>query len=394
MKISIKILLSIIIISYLQNILQAEKSELSFSPFWDFYSNNRLSTSASGKGYTGIAGRNDISGVVLNPASLEILKHKFQFCFEYVYKSNIQWLDGVVSDVYLKELQPAFLSGLGVNLNKYIQTGILYYTGNSYKLDLGEVRVIDENGNTIGETYCYKRFRINSLSMPIVTKYKNIRFGVNINYLYYCLESILIGEWYGEECSGKASFYKLVPKFGIIISPLKNLSLGATFLPETKATIEEKWSPKIRWIVLEPSIKGDWFTPEDTIFNNTFPLEVGVGLQYKLNKLPLSFYLDYNYYDYSKDELLVDRNDIHFGAEYEFNRYFILRAGFFRQQDYRDENIQWYDDIGDYEQIFVTSGASIRLESFGLNFSIMDSHIGYIGEKKQTYINGGMTYNF
>ncbi|MDD2891016.1 MAG: hypothetical protein PHE49_10325 [bacterium] len=378
----------------LPKVIRAEESELNFSPFWDFYSNNRLSTNAGGKGYTGIAGLNDISGTILNPASLEIGRHGFQVYFEYVYKNNIQWLKEFTTDVYLKQLHPSFLTGFGVHLTKHLQTGILYYTGNNYNLDLGIIKISDDNGNIIGETPFYEKFKINSFSIPVMVNYKNIRIGGNVKLLHYTIESGSTVKYFEEEFKGEVDFYKLLPEFGVIVSPLKNLSLGATFLPETKETIREKWAPNLNGFTLSSSIKAEWFSPQDSIFNNVFPLKIGIGLQYKFDKLPLAFYLDYNYYDDSKDELLIDRNDIHLGFEYEANSYFILRTGLFKQQDCRDKNLTWNNTVGDYDQIFITLGTSIKLKDFALNLSIMDSHITFWGQIKQTYINAGTSYSF
>ena len=81
-----------------------------FLPFWDFYSVNYLSSKAAGRGYTGIAGDNDISGTIFNPASLE-LKDKFQVYGEYVFKSNLSAEPNIYFD--LKELHPVMLAGFG-----------------------------------------------------------------------------------------------------------------------------------------------------------------------------------------------------------------------------------------------------------------------------------------
>ncbi|MCK4308270.1 hypothetical protein KAW50_08605 [candidate division WOR-3 bacterium] len=392
------IILTAILVVVSANLSYAEvESELHFSPFWDFYSDNRFSTIASGKGCTGIAGANDISGAVLNPASLEIDK-RCQFHFEYVYKSKVEWLEEVLDDVYLKQLHPTVLAGLGFHFNDYLQAGILYYTNNNYKLDLGAVTVIDEIGHEIGRSFCYNKFKITSFSLPVVLCCKDIiRFGVNISYSHYSLEEVLVGEWYeGKECVGKANFYKIVPKFGAIIFPLKNLSLGLTFLPETKETIVKEWSSdRNRWLKLKEPIKREWFNPLDENFQpNVLPLKIGIGLQYKLDKIPIHFSLDYNYSNNSKDELLMDRNDIHFGLEYDINNHLTLRTGFFKQQDYRNRTLEWCNKLGDYGQIFITFGTSFKVEYFVLNFSVMDSHLFSTGEIEQTYINTGATCSF
>lgn len=59
-----------------------EFNETLMTPFWEFYSQNNLSTINAGMGLTGIANSNDISGITLNPASLD-LKNKFELKVEY-----------------------------------------------------------------------------------------------------------------------------------------------------------------------------------------------------------------------------------------------------------------------------------------------------------------------
>ena len=96
--------------------------------FWDFYSNNRLSVINAGKGCTGIAGENEISGVLLNPASLNINK-KFQLHAEYVYKTNVTWLPSSEGDnPRLKQFNPAFMISGAYRFNNYLQTGLMFYS--------------------------------------------------------------------------------------------------------------------------------------------------------------------------------------------------------------------------------------------------------------------------
>ena len=60
-----------------------------FQSFWDFYTDNRISTAACGRGYTGIACTDDLSGIFINPASFS-RNGKRQFYFEYIYKNNLK----------------------------------------------------------------------------------------------------------------------------------------------------------------------------------------------------------------------------------------------------------------------------------------------------------------
>ena len=358
-------------LSYSQ-VVQVGNSELLFSSFWDFYSYNRLSTSACGKGYTGIGDTNGIDGVILNPASLSI-GDRYQFYFEYIYKNNVQWLKGLFDNLYLKELHPTFLIGAGFNLNDYLSTGIVYCTNNSYKMDSIESAITDEYGNIIDSVYIFNELKISSFLIPIIFSYKDIiKLGVNLSYSNYTSRDIWI-----EKDTGKVSFNKFIPKFGVIVFPLKNLSIGLTYLPETKETITKKWTNR----------EDEEYQP------NVFPLRFGVGIQYELNAIPISFSLDYNYSNDSKDIILENRKDIHFGLEYDIIKNLALRAGFFSQRDYRSKNINWFDAIGDYDQIFTTLGLSYKITYFTLNLSMMNSNLFSKGKIEQTYINVGVNYN-
>jgi len=105
-----------------------------FESYWDFYADNRISSSVCGMGYTGVASTGDISSTFINPASLS-LENKKQLYFEYVYKGDIEWF----ADIKYKNLNPNFSVGLGLPINDYFQTGITYRTEKSKETDYGEI---------------------------------------------------------------------------------------------------------------------------------------------------------------------------------------------------------------------------------------------------------------
>src|SRR5918912_3580903 len=81
----------------------SSNEDIIISPFWDFYSTNYLSTKSSGKGYTGIASENDISGILLNPASVTF-DTKYQMNVQYTFKTRQPWLTSLgLSDLALKQ---------------------------------------------------------------------------------------------------------------------------------------------------------------------------------------------------------------------------------------------------------------------------------------------------
>ncbi len=356
-----------------------EGSYPDFENFWDFYGDNRISSQACGKGYTGVANTGDISSTFINPASLS-LKNKKQIYFEYVYKDEIEW----IADIKYKNLDPNFSLGFGLPVNDYFQTGIVYRIENSRKTDYGEIQgtVVSDTAEggyiETGTAKLYKDTKFSSFSIPLAFNFINtLSIGIDLSYtnfyskFYSETEDSIMEAVFNDYT---AEFNKIIPKIGFILFPIKNLSMGFTFLPEVKENVSiELTDTTITYA--EP---------------NVFPLEIGIGISYKLDVIPLTLSLDYNFSKNSAEENLGDRNDIHFGLEYDINYNFTIRGGFFTQKDYRSG----WSIIGNYDQIFTTFGISYKISSLTINLSLMDSHLLSTGSVEQTYFNTGISYRF
>lgn len=391
---------------------------LPFQSFCDFYSDNRVSSSACGRGYTGVASTGDISSVFINPASLS-LENKRQNYFEYTYKNNVEWdTNGI-----LKGSNPNFSAGYAFSINEFFQIGITYRTEKSlseegkylltvisrrdirnYYLKSLHLEIYNEdpyytNGignppdlsdtNKIDTIGCYNDMKISSFSIPIAINLKNIvRIGLDINYTTFYSKSEIqtkpksetqtnLGDLRITNCS-PTEFSKIIPKFGFIYSPLENLSFGITYTPKISESIPSYYL--------------------NTYNTNISPTKIGIGINYKFNSFPLSLSLDYIQSHNSIEVNLINRNDIHLGLEYDISNNFKLRAGLFTQRDYRNIKTQEYYQenfgIGSFNQIFTTLGFSYKINSAVLNLSLMDSHLLSGGSVEQTYFNTGMSYGF
>jgi long-subunit fatty acid transport protein len=353
-------------------------------PFWDFYSNNRISGEACGRGYTGIASTGDLSSVLINPASLS-LENKTNYYSEYIFKNSVGWdyYEDIYSpyftgpydslyvnqavdypDVDLQQSHPNFFAGHAFSINDFIQIGATYRVENSY----ATVR-----NSTYYTSNFTSNFKSSSFSVPIAFNYKDLlRVGIDIIYSSFYIESY-----------DHLEFNKIRAKFGVIYSPEENIFLGLTYLPGTKKTTT---------IVYYDHGTDDVFT---TVFEPiVLPLEIGAGICYKLTSIPLSFSIDYNYCNTSEVENFVDRHDIHLGLEYDVTDNLKLRTGAFTQIDYRTSEIQEYAVMSNFTQIFNTFGLSYKISSLKLNLSFMDSHLFSSGSVEQTYFNTGISYGF
>lgn len=263
--------------------------------FWDFYSNNRLSTINAGKGYTGIAGDNDISGLVLNPATLNVNK-RFQVHAEYLYKSSVPWGQNWIPNVNLNEYHPSLMAAFGYKFNDYFQTGLLYYIANSQKRDFGEIIQTNEFGQEIGRYNAYDQISISSITLPLVVNYKNkFKAGINLLYTFYHGNAHYGHDIIsGEVVEGKANFGKFNAQFGAVVSPIKDFAIGATFTPKVKQNVVWEFT----------NGTSDAFTEA-----NVFPMKIGIGAEYRFRRIPLKLGFDYNYTNTSQQQGLNDRND-------------------------------------------------------------------------------------
>ncbi len=361
----------------------SQRNDIMLSSYWDFYSNNYLSSQSSSRGFTGIAGENDLSGTVLNPAALTINK-KWTVYGEYTYKSNMTWLRTLgFPDTDLKQYHPSLSAGAGYKINDYFSAGLMYYNSNSHKFSYNFIRT-NEFGETI-ETYeAYDKASISTISMPLVFKYKSIlKLGISLNYSFFHRVMGPYGN-IGNEIifdDVKANFQKFYPIAGVVITPVKQWSIGFVFKPELRE--------KIVWEFPNG-------TTETNPYENIFPMHLGAGTKVSISKINLNLYADYNYYKTSVEEIMKDRHNFNAGAEYLYDKNLVLRLGFFTMFDNRnfDGSVTWLEPEDKYTQYFITVGSSFTHKNITYSLAFMDSHLLSTGYLSQSLLNAGLSYNF
>ena len=350
------------------------------SSFWDFYGNNYLNTIAAGRGFTGVASENDISGIILNPATIE-LKTKYQVNAQYTFKTKQSWLSS--DNLGLKQQLFSGSVGLGFRINKYFQTGFVYNNPTGWYMGSEVIRT-DEFGNEIGRYDFYINTQNHSFNLPLTYTNKNFKAGLNLNYAYsrYTIPKEGVFKNYppfeyttGNDFTASGSIFKLQAGFVFII--LNNLSLGAK--------IEIGGTSNIKYIY------PDGVTTDSMISKH--PWRISSGIQYLIPKSSWKLLFYYNYSNTSESILLNDRYDINFGIENEINRNLIIRGGFFTLSDYRNKGIEWLEPVSRYNQFFLTFGFSYNEKNMTLNLAVLSSQLSP-GSIKNIYINGGVTFNF
>jgi hypothetical protein len=368
MKNRIAIICILIMSSF--SILSQPHEDAMINPFWDLYSFNYLNTESAGRGFTGIASDNNISGVLLNPASV-ILESKYQINAQYTYKTSNRWLTVFTDDMYIKQQLFSGSLGFGFRINKKFQSGLVYNNPTGMYFDGGKI---------IGDVEYYNDVMFHSFNVPFVYSEKNFRLGININYIHARVTTP--GEVHIPPVSENISATNNHFRVGIgFVNKFKNgLSIGFKSLSGGRSTVSYENPPGV--------------IQEEETSDAVYPWKFGAGLQYDFKAAKFKILFDYNL-TYHNMENLAERHDFHFGIEKELAVNWIVRGGFFTLLDYRKDSpeIHWIDPIGEYSQYFITIGLGYKQKDFQANISALTSEISP-GMIKTTYLNGGLTFNF
>jgi hypothetical protein len=341
-------------------------------PFWDFYAENKLSATNAGKGNTGVASENDLSGITLNPASFEPV-NKFQVIGSYEMKSSVPWLS---SNMYLKTIHPTVLAGVGYKINNNFSAGLIYSNQNSFKIDFGEIIQTNEFGQIIGTYEAYERYTTNNFTVPLVYKSKYFKAGVNLSAIWYKGFS-----GYGDSDSNQFStnFWKFIPTVGIITSPTETFSFGLTYSPSYKQTIE--------WTSANSANTYKYNTP------NYYPATFSAGTEIKLLDKRLIFDLDYRFANTSINPAMKDRHDINFGMQYSVLPDLILRTGFYTSRDYR-EGSNYIDEVGKYNTYFLTLGGTYKCKGYSFSMALINGDLIRTTPVSHTRLGATISYDF
>ena len=365
------------------------KPELHYSVFWDFYSANDMGARVWAMGGAGVANVNDLTAMVINPAALNF-EDRFQFYFEVLSKSKNRWMELLGgSDFYLKSptALPTFV-GFGYKAADPLYVGLGYSSPKYYKLDYGEMFITNpESPIPVGTFHQRDVFQNKQVVWPVnLELIRGLFFAGNLNYNWISLHLRGYGRSTGESDVGFLNF-----KLGTLVKinqvldlhEASKISLGVVYTPQKSFKTETEWRKP-----------GD--STKVVKFSETvLPMEVEMGFTVCDLPFPLNFAGDVKYSRNSKIEELVDRWDIHLGAEWEKNSNLVFQFGYFSRFDYRrgpDEG--WLDEVGEFDQHFLTAGVRISLCDYLLQFSIRDSHLLSSGLIETTQISVGAGVGF
>ncbi len=384
---TLAILVVLILISSRIIYSQQEVDEQMISPYWDMYANNYLNGVNSGKGNTGIACENAISGANLNPASFS-QNNKLDINLQYTVKTIQPWSEPYFYNSDYELRQNWFFSGcvgIGYKVNKNLSVGLVYSNPSSYLFYFG--MEASPNINTPGDSVeNYNRVHVHQISLPV--SYSIGKFTIGLNLLY----GIYIDNYHGiistiQNPNGfEGDITARVNRFnvqgGVIFRPGKNVSIGVTATPGFKSSVHEN----------NADVYGG---PNSYIVVSKFPWLAGIGFEYNYPGSNIKLSGDYKYENTSIVSGYKDRFNLNLGAEFILNKIFTLRTGFFTLIDNRTsvQNPIGYVPVANHDQYFLTLGGTINFKNADLSASLLDSHISS-GTIKNTYLNTSFNYHF
>lgn len=348
-------------------------------PTQDFYGSNYLNGPNAGRGNTGVAGENDLSGALMNPAAFTLNK-KYSFNLQYTYKTTNE-----VSYTYemgpsfrydLKHVAPALQGGFGMKLMKNLNAGIVYSNSSSLKFLFKDFGAPETNVETSESVV------IHSVNIPIVYNFGQISLGVDPNFCYTNAVYKGVSTISQPDGSGEAAshYSRFNVQIGLKVAPGNGLSFGLTFTPSYTAEVKSE----------------DQLFPTSSKVVTTSPFRVSAGFEFTGAKQKFRLSADYNFQQTSVLRGYKDKHDFNIGGEYSLNKSTTLRAGFFTIFDIRDfdnKTTSFPGKAGDFTQYFLTCGVSYKVNNFDISASILDSHVS-MGLVKLTVINAGFTYGF
>jgi len=340
-KIVFSSFLILFINSFLCDKISAQYLDPVINPYLEYYSTNILSSISAGKGNTGVASSGDVSLIYLNPATLNISK-KVQVNAGYNLKSESR--DKLSQNFYSFSLAGAY------RLNKNFQAGFAYQNDYSYKYT--QSTYIPEDNALI------QTFETHSIRIPVVFEYKWMRIGLNMNLTYFN----------GHAKYQHGNLWKFIPEIGTVVTPDKQFSIGASFIPGFTSDINSE--------------SNSSFYPAYKTYVK-FPNRIKIGTEFRSSNNDTKFTLDYHYTNTSTIEGFKDRNDIHFGFENLLDENWAFRCGFFSNSKGYDNNIY-----------FLTFGTSFKYINYSFNLAGLVSMAGNSGSGEYYVLNFGAGYEF
>lgn len=273
------------------------------NPIFDSFTRNYISTSAMGRGYTGLAIPGGVDNVLKNPAGYR--PDKASLHLELLVKPPVDHDVYAMADtsIYyqmtpetLNSPVPVGILGGGGKIGPNFTYGLLYSLPKTVKVDNFGVEI----NMGYGLITRYPTFYLNQITANAAWHKDNFHVGLNLHNQIYYLGDVTFLRTFERISDTK---YILRPQLGLLYSGEK-LSAGLSVVPQQNADWDLKFAQ----------------------YETRLPLNIALGGAYDINGTQITAELDYEQCS-AIDAAFSDRYSFRLGAEKTIRRY-TYRAGY------------------------------------------------------------------
>lgn len=349
--------------------LAAQADSLSFpqpqfvNPIYDYFTRNYLSTTAMGRGNTGVAMQGGVESVLQNPASF--LPDKTSIYLEMLIKPPVSTDTYQLEDRFFSPV-PFGVFGSGGSLGRNVSAGFLYSLPKTVVMDNFSVPM------NLGDYLLmrYPTFNLHQITANAAWHSGNLHVGLNLHNQVYYLSDIAFLRTFERIRQGK---YFLRPEFGLLFSS-ESYNAGITVTPQQNAEWDLKYA----------------------VYDTVLPLTIGAGIAYKGDFATLTADLEYQNTNAISDGF-NDRYAVKAGFEKRVRK-FTYRLGYMLHPEVWHGNYKlpvnttanadtslWWDDevavplggyIGKNTQHFLSVGFSWHHRDGSINLALLQEVAG------------------
>jgi hypothetical protein len=264
------------------------------NPIYDSFSRNYYSTSAMGRGYTGIALPGETDNALLNPAAY--LSEKASLHLEMLIKPPVN-VNYYGEDDNLTSPAPFGIVAAGTKLGEHFSGALLYSLPKTLHLD--DFSIDMNMGYYL--LMRYPTFNLHQLTANAAWHSGDFHVGLNLHNQFYYLSDITILRTFERIRDAK---YVLRPQLGLLYSGEK-INAGLTVTPPQDLT---------------------WKFKDYVTYDTTLPLNAAFGAACKLKKTSFTGEVEFEQCSAISDAY-SDRVNVRLGAETTIRR-FSYRAGY------------------------------------------------------------------
>lgn len=325
------------------------------NPIFDSFSRNYISSSAMGRGYTGVAIPGEVDNVLINPAAY--IPSKASLHLELLVKPPVD-VDFYSPEDRLTSTAPFGVVGVGGKLLPNVTGALLYSLPKTLKLDDFSVEM--NMGYYV--LMRYPSFNLHQVTANAAWQLGDLSIGLNLHNQVYYLSDVTFLRTFERIRQGK---YFLRPQLGLLYSGDK-FNAGLSVTPPQNANWDLKYVE----------------------YDTQLPLNAVLGAAYKTGNARFTAEADFEQ-DSAISDAYKDRYTIRLGAETTIRR-FSYRAGYIYHPEVWHGNYKlpvnttanadtalWWNDVplggflGENTQHILTAGASWHHRDANLNLGFL-----------------------